>query len=240
MFKVMAAGVAAILLLLGATTISTTRKQGRPDESERSQERGTLTWFAKRANARGERRAVKAAPLTSYVTDVKDIDEVASNYHLAVVLPVKSTAVAKNDSLILTWYKLKVVEDLSRQKISRCSACPLPVSIPQDMLPVLPDELLVTKFGGTVSIDGVEVTMEDKEFPPLSLSEKYLLFFETDPTGTIGDLMLGPGGVFVVRGDDSLTPLTDKGHDLSNHVRQRAGNSLRSLAEAVKGGSRAR
>lgn len=216
----------ALFMVVVAVALSTTgNQQQKLREIENSPDRGTLKWYAEVAKLKGESQITKPAPVgVVYVDNIKDLDTALRTYDVIIAELIENRTFIQNYESIVTYNKFRVVENLSQKELRRCSDCDIPDSIPAEMLPIQPDEILIATGGGSVSIDGVEVTAPSEiTFEP---SKKYLVFLEVDKSGTLGRIIVGPGGVFKVNSDEKLVSITNREHPLKRFVK-RQGDSLR-------------
>jgi hypothetical protein len=184
-------------------------------------DKGTIAWHARLARAEGKRRVILHGPHVEYGTAVSSIDEAIKYLGVVVAQPIdKKTLISSTNELyrdnrIKTWYKFKVLQTYSQKPLPTCSHCGKYKSsrIPQDMLPLNSDEILIETYGGSVEIDGIEITMVDNEIPVFSESQQYLLFIQTDESGQVGMLRMGAVGIYRVDHSGTLESVA-KGKDL--------------------------
>lgn len=183
-----------------------------------------LEWYARKTKANGENTITLNAPFIDYPGNSMSthIDEAMSAFSTVIVEPVKQEVVANEDGDILTWYKFEIVESLSEHNAYQCAECPTP---PVDFYPIKDNEFAMAKYGGTVTIDGVNLTMVDPTFPQLKLRKRYLLFISRGATG-IATIGVGPNGVFEVGPNGSLTPINRNPHSIKDDIDRRFGKSL--------------
>jgi len=96
------------------------------------------------------------------------------------------------------------------------------------------DEILLEINGGTVEVEGVKVTMLNRQIPDFSESKPYLLFLSTDPSGKVGLLSLGPVGIYAISSPDQIEPIGKQNHPLAQDIRNFHRNSLASLRGYVQ------
>jgi hypothetical protein len=96
---------------------------------------------------------------------------------------------------------------------------------PADFFPIAPDEFALSKFGGTITIDGVKLTTIDSTFPQFELHKEYLLFISRNSSG-LAILGVGPNGVFRVKPQGSLTPLNGDPYPIKDDIQKRFAKSL--------------
>jgi hypothetical protein len=212
------------------------QQEGRSDSSD-WKDRGTVAWHVKKAKERGDKEIFLPGPQVENVDNLRDINEALKFYSVVVAEPVEKKSFYQSPLWIATWYKLRVIETLSPRPFRQCVLCPSSRNAPLEMSSLNSDEILVSKTGGTVDIDGVKVTMGDSGFPDFEVSKKYLLFLEVDSTGQQGAIMVGPNGTFKVNEDETITPVTRGNHSLKNIMKAQFNDSVRSLREKTKGHS---
>jgi hypothetical protein len=215
----------------GARTLSALRQQ--ESGAQAIDEPGTLKWHVKQAKLKGKQQVTVSTPIYEYA-GVQSLDEAVSYFHVVIAKPIEKRSYVQSAQNITTWYKFKVVEDLSLNKGAGCSTCgSLPVA-PGDMLPLKEDEILIPRAGGTVVLDGIEITKEEANFPQFSMAREYLLFFSPDPSKGIGKLSLGPYGVYVVNPAGKIEPINGKGTPLRNEIQRLYHDSLDQLKAKLK------
>jgi len=225
-----------ILLLSGfviATLGAINSKQEQITELEASKDKNTIGWYVQQAKLRGEREVILPAPKVEYVTEINAVDEVFSHYRIVVAEPIEDKSFV-DDTHLYTWYKFRILEDLSSKKILPCPTCPLPSDVLNELLPLSSDEILVLKIGGIVFVDNIKISMIDRRFPEFAKSKKYLLFLEIDPSGQVGKLRIGPGGIFTVGDDDQLSPINNEPHPLKRFMKMSYNNALHTLREDAR------
>jgi len=220
-----------VLAIAGLTTVGVIHSASKrqPAKDQQTDNHGTYKERLKRAKARGEKkiRSYSAIPLYASV----DLDTALSIYDLVIGDFVFSKSFATDDNgQIVTWYKFKVLETLSRAK--------QPVSdidsVPTELLPLASDEVLVRKTGGSVEIDGMEIEMEEVDFPPFEKSKKYLLLLALDHAKQAGSIQVGPSGAFIVKADDTLEPINKNRIYYKTHIEGRYGSTVSKLREKLK------
>jgi hypothetical protein len=221
--------IACIVLLIAAGISKTTSlSQQQPQSLSNAEKPGTLKWHALKAKSRGERRTVVPAPISDFVM-VRSLDEAASHFNVFVAHLIDEKVTTPDSRNIVTWYKFRVVEDLSRTNLLACRACASPPNAPAELLPLQDDEILTFVVGGTTNVDDVQITMVDKDFPHLSTSKDYLIFLRLEPVTKTGRLVIGPSGIFAINPDNTLTGVNDKQHPLKRDIGAMFGNSLDQL-----------
>lgn len=101
------------------------------------------------------------------------------------------------------------------------------------LLPIADDELLVPKSGGTVTVDGVTVTLEEHGFPAFSISNRYLLFLQADHVRKVARPDLGPSGAMIISDDGSLEPI-NASQSLKRELEKRYGKSIGEIKRKIE------
>jgi hypothetical protein len=138
---------------------------------------------------------------------------------------------------IQTWYKFRVTDALSKTDAEYCPTCPDIPEPPKDFTPISADEFLLATSGGTVDIDGVEVTVNDRSLPVFESGKKYLLVISHTPSG-VATLGAGPAGVFELTNDDKLEAVNGHNYALQAEIRHRFNGKLSQLKSHAKLNSR--
>lgn len=137
-----------------------------------------------------------AAPCQAIDLIPRTLDRALAIHNLVVVEAITSKSFARDsDRDIETWYKVKLIEKLS-EHTEQCSTCPNLPPPPSEMLPLNKDEFLISRVGGEIAIDGVNIVSVDSEFPRFQTGKRYLLFVSFDSEhivrscsdGTVGNI----------------------------------------------------
>lgn len=94
-------------------------------------------------------------------------------------------------------------------------------------------EFLISKTGGTVNVDGVQVEQNDRDFPDYEPNQKYLLLINLYPAGTARTIG-GPVGVFRILQNEKVVPLRESEHRIRKDFKEEYGNSLELLRKHLK------
>ncbi|MCA1642629.1 MAG: hypothetical protein LC785_11910 [Acidobacteria bacterium] len=227
--------IALALALVVAGVIKTASKNPQSSETEVPPRRGQLQWYAQRAKVKGETRVELPAPIPEYngSSGSTTIDKALELSGAVIAEPIREKVVS-NDSQdeIGTWYKFKIVEVLSKPAIPACPNCRF-LEPPADLLPLAEDEFLISKYGGTLIIDGVKVSMSDGEWPPFQRGKQYLILLSLYTSG-VGEVMGGPRGVFAVNSDGTAEPVSGIPHPIKQGMKEKFGNLVGKLREHLK------
>jgi len=228
-----------VLVSLAVFAIGSTRVYLRSQEQtaeriaelEKAEDRGSLKWYARLAKAKGQNRISMMSRESTYGDEVKDLNDALRYYQMILAVPIEKHSSPFQDAGIRTWYKFKIVEKLSHNQLKPCDCVPADLVAPEEMFPLGVDEILIPRAGGSVMIDGIEVTEDDVQYPQFALTTRYLLFLRTDDSGQIGLLGMGPTGVFVERDDDRLEPLNRRLNALTSDITARYRSSIKLLRD---------
>jgi hypothetical protein len=225
MIKLATVGLILLAFIVGGGIVQKTRQDNKSGEALKE---GTLKWHAKKAKDKGATAVSIPPPMVEYIGVGDSPDFVLSNYSLVIAQPTASKTYAVEYGIV-TWFKFRIVETISQRP-------PLPnlptVPPPQDLLPLNDGEFLVPKYGGTVSVDDVNVTMTNQGFPPFSTDTHYLLFISKDPSG-FATLWAGPDGVFTVTRGGRVESISKKPHPVKDALENRFDNSLGQLKQKL-------
>jgi hypothetical protein len=226
--------IASVVLAISILSIYQVAPSGQRQQSAKEDplEEKKITSRVKKAKERGEQEVVLYAPQVDYAGSASSTEEILLKYSAVVAKPVEERSYVWDSSQVITWYKFQVVENISQKEYPPCPTCSsIPDEmLPQELLPLKKDEILLSRFGGALTIDGVNVTTVNSDFPPFSTSNKYLLFITVDARGVAGTAG-GPATLFTANADDTLEPLSKRPHSIKRDVDDRFGRSLRGLRE---------
>lgn len=205
---------------------------GSPQTQAQNDQPKTLEGYARKAKAKGETKVQISTPIYEYAT-VTGLEEARTYSRIAEVKLLTAKSYVSGPRTILTWYKFEILEDLSRGSYFcfKCAAFPDP---PPDLLPASGDEILVPKAGGSVTIDGVEITSEELDFPQFSKSQTYLLFFGLDESRRLAMITMGPQGVFMIDEAGRLAEVNQRDSFLKRELKENHKNSLGELKKHLK------
>ena len=237
MKKLIVLVIISLIVVAGAGVIaiypaSTQQEQQELEKLDKAQDKNSLKWFARKAKLEGKQDVVIPAPSVEYLGLEDSPEQALETYSLVVAQPVRHMSLAPYEDKIVTWYKFRILETISQRP--PCPVCPgLTLEPPQEMLPLKDDEFLLSKNGGSVSIDGVKVTMVEPALPPFSNGKKYLLFISRNPSG-VANLWAGPYGVYTVTPEGLIEPVNKEPHPIKDTLKERFNNSLDRLKQQFK------
>ncbi len=226
-------GATAFTLLLFAFGFSLLLNKNQPSQSAtQSVEKNSLREIARRTKAEGRLKIRVPGPISDYPGEDMGFDEAVQEYTLAVAEPLTNKSYVVDSNGVRTWYKFRIIELLSRRNSVLCYTCPPVPDAPREMFPISADEFLIATGGGTVAVDGVDITVDNSALPMFETGKRYLLFISLTPTG-VALLGAGPAGVFRVGVDERLEPVSREDRPIQAQVHQRFAFRLSKLKERV-------
>ena len=221
MTKMVLALASGLVLITGIMTWGGGQQAVKPN---------SLRGAAVKAKAEGKNRINIRAPFGEYAGAESPPDEVLADATVVIAQPIDSYTYAPNEEDIVTYYKFKVEETL--KEAPPCTRCP-DRTPPDEILPVNEGEFLLGMYGGTMSVDGVQVSMFEPGFPPFSKNKKYLLFLRKSTNGTVS-LLVGPSGAYGVSPEGAIEPINGRPHPLKEAIAQRFNGSVEQLKQHLK------
>ena len=179
---------------------------------------------------KGKTEITVPSPTVEYLGTEDSPDFALSHFSIVVAQPVEELTYAPDDSVVGVWYKFRITETISQKPPF---PTPLPSDPPAEMLPVNDDEFLIFKYGGTLSVDGVTVTMTDAGLPPFAKGRMYLLLISRN-LGGVATLWAGPSGAFAVTPEGNTEPVNKEPHPIKEVMRDRFNNSTARLKQLLK------
>ena len=224
--------IALVLLGVGVLAFGVIRSASTLQQKD-APYKDRLKWYAKEAKTQGRQKVTVAAPVVEYLGGAGTItsEEAFSSSTVVIAHLISKQSYPRNNDII-TCNKFAIDEVLSEAKELPCPAC-LPLDPPSNMLPLKPGEFLISKNGGKVNIDGVEIEQNDRDFPDYEPNQKYLLLINLYPAGTARTIG-GPVGVFKILQNDEILPLRESEHKIRKDIKEKYGNSLEALRKHLK------
>lgn len=184
-----------------------------------------LQWFAAQARNEGKRTITIPSLQIEYSGDSTSIGirEALKVSTVVIAQLVEKKSFEQNGNNIVTWNKFRIKETLSEAQEIPCAHCDSEKP-PQDLLPLQSQEFILSKAGGRLTIDGIEVQQIEPGFPEFQENAKYLLFLILHPTG-VAETLGGPVGVFRLNDKGNALPLSESSHLLKKEFKEKFGNS---------------
>lgn len=226
--------VASCVILVLALIVFLVNKRSRVNASQEVVTPGSLEALTQNCAANGIQSVDISTMLWEYDA-IDGIDDALSKYSVIVAHPVSKTGYVWSSELqiIGTWYKFAVTESLSQRPHIACDTCD--ADPPASLLPLSAGQLLIPKYGGSVTINGVTINSIDSDFRAYEPSQNYLLFLDIDQTKGVGNVQGGAAAVFAIGANGELTPVSSISSALAEDMSLRYGNSLTSLRAALGG-----
>src|SRR5262249_9749247 len=143
-------GLVLALFGLGLRRVSSISKQEQLKEIEDATDKGSVAWHVRKAKVTGDKQITIPSEF-GLPEQFTGLDDAMSRFKAILGEPIEKYTAAKDESLV-TWYKFKVLEDLSSNGVKGCSSCGDSVNIPDELLPLESDEILVPQPGGVLTI----------------------------------------------------------------------------------------
>ncbi len=194
-----------------------------------SAEPGSIKWHAQRAQEQGATSITIPAPRGMF-EKISSLDQALSTYHVVIGTPIASLTQVLDSHHVYTWYKLRILESLVPHPNPEVPA----VSIPEALLPINANEIVVHVPQGTVTVDGIRITVNDPDSRLLTLHEKYLFFLSPDSSGKFAYLRAGPNAIFLIKSENKMLPLIDTQSRMQIDLDASTGGSLDSLRTFAK------
>lgn len=195
----------------------------------------TLGWYAQQAQAQGKTEYLFDAGIYEYLVPSTWDDVIASDFTFIVAEPTGSKSYPTpgangTQDGIETWYRFKVDETLSSK--------PVPGSLhpaPNDAPPLQNNEIYIRKAGGSLSLNGIELTAVEPDFPVYRIGQKYLMILYYDPASKLGAIVMGSNGVYSVDSSGNLSSVSSNGSPYTDDIANRYNNNLNQLRAALIG-----
>lgn len=219
--------IACVLVLIGLA-ITTDLKTPQEDAKDKS-----IAALAQRTKKQGKTKVETPGLILDYAGGNIGLDEALQNYSVVISEPVESKSyITDAADEIGTAYKFRILETLSQRNAVFCNSCPQVNDVSGKLPPALHDEFLLQLSGGTVTVDGVEVTMANRGMPKFEAGQRYLMFISFTPGG-MATLIGGPSGLFRITSDESLEAMGNGKHRLAVEIAARFSKSLSGLKPAT-------
>jgi hypothetical protein len=229
MSKKIALVVLIALLLLG---LGLRRIVNSSQGDKRCDQASNIEELARNCRYQGKSRVVIPGPIVEYGGANSSFEEMAAASSAVIAEPIASKSYLYNPYSIGTWYKFRIIEPLLLRPPKHCDSCPPMSAPPQELSSLLSNELLLGVDGGSLSVEGVEITQTSGCIPPFEKGEKYLLFVSFLPGG-IARLAAGPAGIFKLTDQDSLKGVDITKRKAYDDVKNRFGNKLSLLRSHI-------
>ena len=168
-------------------------------------ERGTrLASVARAARLKGQGTAQFSCPAPQAII-LGDLGQATTYAAVALVEPVERVVSPNGGDDIRTWLKFRILEMLRER---RQAGMPL-ANVPAEFTPIAPNEFVTWYCGGTVTINGVQVSEEGPTVPDFQKGHSYLVWLELNRAG-YGNFAWRDEGVFTTEGG-KVRPISVEG-----------------------------
>lgn len=222
-----------LFICVGVGLVAGLRSRTPQTTAQSPEEPGSLKWYAEIAKAKGKKQITFDAGFENYAV-ARSLAEAVPYYSLVKVSLIDSVPRILDEKQIETWWRFRVVEILSEQQIVNCDRCP-PLRMPPLALGTpLQGQLLIPKKGGAATIDGVTVISSDHQLPDFEPTHEYLLFVSLDDSKTVGNLGMGPAGVYGLKPDGTLQHLDNRPYEIWSEIESKYGASVERLRSHLR------
>jgi hypothetical protein len=224
--KLTSVALSLVVLTFGIGSILKSQQETSNDKSIASQ--------ARHARSQGKNQIEVPGKILDYPGMNIGLDEALQKYSVVVAEPIESKSyVTDSADEIGTAYKFRVVETLSQRNAVSCNGCPQVNDVSGKLRPALYNEFILDLSGGTLTIDGVEVTMPSSGMPKFEDGQRYLMFISFTPGG-MATVIGGPSGLFRITSDESLEPVGNGKSRIPVEIAARFSKSLARFKQATK------
>jgi len=222
--------VACSLFLLGVGMTAALKAPKAPQDSTDK----SIASIAQRAKSQGKTHVSAPGKIIDYPGMNIGLDEAFKNYSVVIAQPIESKSyIAESSDEINTAYKFRILEALSQRHVVSCSTCAPVIDVSDKLQPALYNEFILDLSGGTITVDGVEVTMVSDGTLKIENGQRYLMFISFTPGG-MASLIGGPSGFFRITSDESLEAMGDGKHRLAVEIAARFSKNLAKFKQATK------
>jgi len=190
---------------------------GESGQSRQSQREPSLKEIAKHTKDQGKTKATVVGQISDYPDTEKSLDQAKNDNTLVVAELTDSRSFPFGESGVRTWYRFQIL-DVIKENFKPCELCSEVPAAPEQLLPINADEFVLPTGGGTVNVDGVELTMSNPSMPVLETGKKYFLVLRLTPS-RVALLGAGPSGIFEVSNDDKLKPITGRNIGMQREIK---------------------
>ena len=216
--------------LLIALCILYSQKPARAQAGDYRPGEGLLHRYVREAHRTGKTSVKMDYPISQWAQE-RGLDDALARTTVVVAKLIGSATISTPDE-IYTWRKYSIIEKLSQQSEVPADLCD---KIPDSLLPLKPEEFVVSEIGGTIIMDGVKLIQQDprkNEVPP---QDRHLMFLLFTCSGSIGLLNYGPDGHFSLDDSDNIHVSEHSKNRLKDELLSRTGGKLSELRSISAG-----
>jgi hypothetical protein len=194
----------------------------------------SIASLAQRAKNQGKTQVTAPGKIIDYAGANMGLDEALQNYNVVIAEPIeRKSFITDSSDEIRTACKFRILETLSQRNAVFCNTCPALNDVSDKLRPALYNEFLLELSGGTVTVDGVEVTMVSDATLKIEDGQRYLMFISFTPGG-MASITGGPSGIFRITSDESLEAMGNGKNRLTREIAARFSKSLSRFKQATK------
>jgi hypothetical protein len=220
-----------VLIAGAATSRSGGFLRGSPQQpGQKWEDPTTLQARVRKEKAKGIQKVTFPAPHLEYAEEINLKDALAQTKVLVADVIDKNSRLLDSHT-IGTFYRLRIVEEVSQPASAGCCD-PKDAEFPSDLPPLNDNEIYFVGMGGTLVLEGIEVTVAE-DFGELLPFGRYLFFLSPSPSGKFSLGKVGPAGVFRVKSSGHLESIASKSHKLGREIEQTYSNSFVRLKSDV-------
>jgi hypothetical protein len=149
--------IGSVLVLIGLVGVSS--PNGRQDqlrEQDSSPDR-TIVGQLHRAKSTGV-QVINIPGGHIWPQAIKNLDQMITDFKAVIAEPIEEQVYLADLNRLKTVYKFKIIEELSPGHPPSCAQCDSPPAVPDALLPLIPDEIVVAVPGGDITVDGIRLT----------------------------------------------------------------------------------
>ncbi|HXI23669.1 MAG TPA: hypothetical protein VNG71_07325 [Pyrinomonadaceae bacterium] len=223
--------IACVLVALGFGMTAALRRSLPPQDYVKDK---SVVSLSRRAKNEGKTQVSMPGKIIDYPGMNMGLDEALQNYSVVIAELVESKSyISESADEIATAYKLRIVESLSQRNAVSCNGCSPVKDVSDKLQPAQYNEFMLNLSGGSVTVDGVEVSMISDRTLKIEDGQRYLMFISFTPGG-MARLIGGPSGLFRITHDESLEAMSDGTHRLAREIAARFSRNLSKFKQAAK------
>lgn len=216
---VIAIGVLSVVTLRSVRAYLIAQLQAQP---------GTIAAYIQEAQANNQTSITFPSGIHEYFLP-NTWDSVISSFSFLIVEPIEVRSYGTlTDDTVRSWYRFRVSETLSTKSPPFAITNP-----PSGMAQPQSNEILAFKWGGTVTLNGVQVTAEEPSFPNFIMGQRYLLVVQVDPNTRLANNAMGPDGAYIITASGQIVPVNPAGGVFKNDLASRYSSSINQLRAAL-------
>jgi hypothetical protein len=193
----------------------------------------SIASLAKRTKNQGKTQVKVLGKITDYPGTNMSLEEALQNYSAVIASPIESRSYLSDSAdEIGTAYRFRIEETLSQRNAVFCNACSV-TDASNKLQPALHNEFIFELSGGTLTVDGVEVTMVSSGMPQFEEGKRYLMFISFTPGG-MARPAAGASGFFRITSDESLEAMDSGKARMQVEISGRFSKSLSRFKQAIK------